>query len=127
MGEQRIDLDTGALKLEELKAIMEHMPADVTFADAENAIRFYTGRYRIFDRSPEIIGTSMITCHSPGSQGNVERLVAELRDGWRDEATFIEEKDGRPVHIRYLPVREGDTYLGILEIVQWADEIGIQG
>jgi len=124
MAAERIDLDTGALKLEELKAILEHLPADVTFADAENVLRFYTGRYRIFNRTPESIGTSMIACHSPGSQGNVERLVAELRDGWRDEATFLEEKGGRPVHVRYLPIRDGDTYLGVLEIAQWADEIG---
>ncbi len=99
----------------------------MTFADAENVLRFYTGRYRIFSRTPDIIGTSMIECHSPGSQGNVERLVAELRDGWRDEATFLEEKDGRPVHIRYLPVRDGDEYLGILEIAQWADDMGAPG
>jgi DUF438 domain-containing protein len=124
MSDSRVELDTGALKLEELRSILEHLPADVTFADAENVLRFYTGRYRIFDRTPETIGTSMIECHSPSSRANVERLVAELRDGWRDEATFLEEKGGRPVHIRYLPVRDNGTYLGILEIAQWADEIG---
>jgi DUF438 domain-containing protein len=123
MHDQRHELDTGSLRLDELKAIMESMPADVTFADAENVLRFYTGRYRIFDRTPDVIGTSMIDCHSPASRDGVERLVAELRDGWRDEATFLEEKNGRPVHVRYLPVREGDRYLGVLEIAQWADEI----
>jgi DUF438 domain-containing protein len=119
-----MELDTGALELHEMRSVLEHLPADVTFADAENVLRFYTGRYRIFDRRPEIIGTSMIECHSPSSRAAVERLVAELRDGWRDEATFLEEKDGRPVHIRYVPVREGGRYLGILEVAQWADEIG---
>ena len=120
----RIDLDTGSLTLAEMRAMLESMPADVTFADADNIIRFYTGRYRIFDRKPENIGESVITCHSPGSQGRVEQLISELREGWREEATFLESKNGRPVHVRYLPLRDGEEYLGTLEIVQWADEIG---
>ncbi len=124
MSTEHFDLDTGSLSLTEMQAILESFPADVTFIDAEGLVRFYTGRYRIFNRTPEIIGTDVIVCHSPGSQARVAQLIAELRDGWRDEATFLEEKHGRPVHVRYLPVRDGDTYLGVLEICQWADEIG---
>ena len=125
MAEERIDLDEGELTVRQMRAMLESMPADITFADADNMIRFYTGRYRIFDREPENIGTSVIACHSPGIQGDVDRLIAELRDGWRDEAVFLEEKGGRPVSVRYVPIRDGDDYLGILEIAQWADEVGV--
>jgi DUF438 domain-containing protein len=124
MNVKRLELETGALTLIEMKAMLEAWPADVTFVDAENTIRFYTGRYRIFRRSPENIGTDVVDCHSARSRPQVAQLIAELRDGWRDEATFLEEQDGRPVHIRYLPVRDGDEYLGMLEVAQWADEIG---
>jgi len=120
---ERFDLDTGALTLVELRAILESLPADVTFADADNIVRFYTGRYRIFNRRPENIGTNVVECHSPGTRPEVARLIGELREGWRDEATFLSEKNGRPVHVRYLPVRSGEEYLGLLEIVQWLDEI----
>ena len=125
MAEERIDLDEGELTVREMRALLETWPADVTFADADNIIRFYTGRHRIFDREPENIGTSVIACHSPGIQGDVERLITELRDGWRDEATFLEEKGGRFVSVRYIPVRDGEEYLGILEVAQWVDEVGI--
>jgi DUF438 domain-containing protein len=125
MSVKRYELETGALTLIEMKAIFEAWPADVTFVDAENLIRFYTERYRIFRRTPDAIGTDVVDCHSAASRPRVAQLIAELRDGWRDEATFVEEQDGRPVHIRYLPVRDGGEYLGTLEVAQWADEIGV--
>jgi DUF438 domain-containing protein len=119
----RIELDTGVLSLGELKAILESLPADCTFADADNVTRFYTKRYRIFDRRPEHIGINVVDCHSADTRVRVAQLLSELATGWRDEAVFLTHKDGRPVNVRYLPVRDGDgAYLGVLEIAQWADE-----
>jgi len=123
--DKRVELETGVLALRELRAVLESMPADVTFADAQNVIRFYTERYRIFGRRPEDIGSDVVECHSPGTRPRVAALIAELRDGCMNQATFLTEKGGRPVHVRYVPVREGETFLGILEIAQWADEIGV--
>ncbi len=124
MSDERIALDEGGLTVQEMRAILESMPADVTFVDADDKVRFYTGRYRIFSRKPEDIGADVVECHSPGFQGEAARLISELRNGWRDEATFLSEKNGRIVSIRYLPIRDGDEYLGILEVAQWADEVG---
>jgi len=121
---ERFNLETGALTTAQMRAILESLPADCTFADADNVIRFFTGRYRIFDRRPEHIGTSVIDCHSEATRPRVTQLIGELATGWRDEAVFLSEKDGRPVHVRYLPVRDaGGEYLGVLEIAQWADEV----
>jgi hypothetical protein len=122
--EQRHDLDTGSLRVDEMRALLESMPADITFSDADNIIRFYTGRYRIFDRGPENIGTSVIDCHSPASWPTVEKLIRELASGERDDAVFPTEKNGRPVHVRYMPVRDGDgVYLGVLEVCQYTDDL----
>jgi DUF438 domain-containing protein len=50
-------------------------------------------------------------------------MLAEFRDGWRDDAMFASTRDGRLVNVRYVALREADgTYLGCLEIAQWADE-----
>ncbi len=121
---ERIGLDTGSLTVAQMSAILESLPADCTFADADNITRFFTGRHRIFDRSPELIGTSMIECHSEATRARVAQLVSELATGWRDEAVFLEEKDGRQVHVRYVPVRDASgSYLGVFEIAQWLDEV----
>lgn len=120
----RHPLAAGALSVAEMASILESLPADCTFADADNVTRFYTERYRIFDRTPSIIGTSVIDCHSPATRDNVARLISELASGWRDEAVFVEEKDGRPVHVRYIAVRDSSgAYMGVFEIVQWLDEL----
>jgi uncharacterized protein len=121
--EDRHSLETGRLTLAQMKGILESIPADCTFSDAENIVRFYTERHRIFDRKPSVIGTSVIDCHSPASRPRVEQLISELASGWRDEAVFLTEKNERPVHVRYLPVRDSEgEYLGVFEIAQWADQ-----
>jgi DUF438 domain-containing protein len=53
----------------------------------------------------------------------VTQLVSELATGWRDDASFVEETDGRLVHTRYIAVRDGEEYLGCMEVAQWVDEI----
>ena len=90
---ERIELDTGALTVAEMRAILESIPADCTFADADNITRFYTGRHRIFDRSPALIGTNMIECHSEATRAHVSQLVSELATGWRDEAVFVDGEE----------------------------------
>jgi DUF438 domain-containing protein len=119
-----ISLEFGRLNLSELAAAFSAIPADVTFVDAENFVRYYSA-YRIFSRTPDCLDRGVLDCHAPGTRPRVARLLAELRDGWRDEATFLEEKQGRPVRTTYTAVRgEGGQYLGCLEVAQWADEIG---
>ena len=117
-----IDLPFGRLSLEQLVGVLAAMPADITFVDAEDVVRYYSA-YRIFSRTPECLDRGVLECHSPSTRPGVARLIAELRDGWRDEAVFLTEKDGRPVQTRYAAVRDSEgAYLGCLEIALWADE-----
>lgn len=124
MAAERIQLATGSLTAAELVALVESYPADVTFVDVEGVVRYYSERYRIFSRAPENVGTHVSDCHSPGTRPRIERLLSELASGWRDEAVFLEQKDGRLVHVRYRAVRDGaGAYVGVLEVAQWADEV----
>lgn len=117
-----IRLAHGALTPQQLTAAFAAFPADVTFVDADDVVRYYS-QYRIFSRTPECLDRGVLECHSPGTRAQVARLIAELRDGWRDDAVFLTEKDGRPVQTRYAAVHGADgEYLGCLEIAQWADE-----
>jgi DUF438 domain-containing protein len=121
MAHGSIDFPSGSLSCEQVVAVFSAIPADVTFVDADNIVRYYS-EYRIFDRTPTCLDQDVLDCHSPRSRPGIERLIAELRDGWRDEATFLELKNGRSVSVRYSAVRDAEgSYLGLVEVATWAD------
>jgi hypothetical protein len=115
-----IVLPTGALGLEQLKALFATLPVDITFVDADDRVRFFSeGRNRVFERPKAILGRLVQHCHPPGSVDVVERIVADFRSGRRDVAEFWIDFRGRFVHIRYFALRdERETYLGTLEVTQ---------
>jgi DUF438 domain-containing protein len=112
----------GSLTPRQLVAAFAALHADVTFVDADGIVRYYSD-YRIFSRTAETLGTHVERCHSEATRARVAQLISELATGWRDDAAFIEDKDGRLVNTRYIAVRDGDEYLGCLEVAQWVDEI----
>jgi DUF438 domain-containing protein len=113
-------LPTGALSLEQLKAIFATLPVDITFVDAEDRVRFFSeGPNRVFARPKAILGRLVQHCHPPGSVGIVERILSDFRSGRQDVAEFWIDFKGRFAHIRYFALRdEAGTYLGTLEVTQ---------
>lgn len=121
MAPERIELPNGSLSVEQAAAVFSAIPADVTFVDADNVVRYYS-EYRIFERTPTCLGQDVIECHPARSRTGIARLISELRDGWRDDATFLELKGGRPVNVRYVALRDAEgAYLGVVEVASWAD------
>jgi uncharacterized protein len=112
----------GTLPEEVLAAVLAALPMDITFVDKDDAIRYYSD-YRIFKRTPEILGTSVQNCHSPASQRQVKAVLDNLKSGRRETVQMWAEKDGRQVSVRYVAVRSktGD-YLGMIEVAEWAVE-----
>jgi len=119
-----IRFPAGVLTRDQLAAAFSAIPADVTFIDADGIVRYYS-EYRIFSRTRDCLDRDVLECHPSATRAGVAQLVGELRDGWREEALFLTEKNGRPVSVRYSAVRDaGGAYLGCLEVAQWADEVG---
>jgi hypothetical protein len=120
VGRGLVVLPTGALGLEQLKAIFATLPVDITFVDAENRVRFFSeGPNRVFARPKAILGRLVQHCHPPGSVGVVERILSDFRSGRQDVAEFWIDFKGRFAHIRYFALRdEGGVYLGTLEVTQ---------
>ena len=117
-----VPLDTGALTPEQVRLVMNELQLDLTFVDEHNVIRYYSEHFRVFERTPEDIGTDVVACHSPGTRSRVERLLSELASGWRDSAEFLEKKGERLVDVRYVALRdEAGAYRGCLEIASWAE------
>jgi DUF438 domain-containing protein len=120
VGKGLVVLPTGALGLEQLKAIFATLPVDITFVDAEDRVRFFSeGPNRVFARPKAILGRLVQHCHPPGSVGIVERILSDFRSGRQDVAEFWIDFKGRFAHIRYFALRdEAGTYLGTLEVTQ---------
>jgi DUF438 domain-containing protein len=105
-----------------LAAILNSLPLDITFIDRNNVIRYFND-YRIFKRTPEILGTDVRDCHSPASLEAVDKVIDDLKSGRCDAVEFKPTKNGRPVRVRYIAVRGDDgEYLGLAELCRWADE-----
>ena len=120
VGKGLVVLPTGALSLEQLKAVFATLPVDVTFVDAEDRVRFFSeGQKRVFARPKAILGRLVQHCHPPGSVNVVERILSDFRSGKQDVAEFWIDFKGRFAHIRYFALRdEKGAYLGTLEVTQ---------
>jgi hypothetical protein len=119
-GATAISVGVGSLTRDQLKALVEVLPVDLTFVDSDDRVAFFSeGKDRIFARSPSIIGRKVQNCHPPQSVEVVERIVADFRSGKQNVAEFWINLKGRFVNIRYFAVRADDgKYLGTLEVTQ---------
>lgn len=115
-----VELPNGALSLQQLAAIFNTLPVDLTFVDADDRVAFFSeGRDRIFARSRAILGRKVQHCHPPKSVDVVNRILEDFRSGRQNVAEFWIQHHGRFVHIRYFAVRDaGGAYLGTLEVTQ---------
>lgn len=115
-----ITLPSGHLSLRQLTALLNALPMDLTFVDAEGRVGFFSeGEDRVFARNRAIIGRRVEDCHPPKSVHIVEQVVDDLKSGRRDVAEFWIQMGERFVHIRYFAVRDPEgTYLGTLEVTQ---------
>ncbi|MGY4706478.1 PAS domain-containing protein [Candidatus Bipolaricaulota sp. J31] len=115
-----IELPTGKFTLEELEAILNTLPVDITFVDKDDTVRYFNEtKDRVFVRTKAILGRKVQNCHPQKSVHIVERILNDFRNRRREVAEFWIDHGGRLVYIRYLPVwgRDGE-YLGVIEVTQ---------
>lgn len=119
-----IVLPTGVLKMNQLIAMFQTLPVDLTFVDAQDRVRFYSeGKERVFPRTKSVIGREVVNCHPPKSMHMVQQILDDFRSGVRDTADFWIDMRGKKIYIRYFALREADEYLGCLEVTQEVSEI----
>jgi PAS domain S-box-containing protein len=115
-----LQFDTGNLTKEEIEAILNTLPIDITFVDKDDTVRFFNkAEKRIFVRTKAILGRKVQLCHPQKSIHIVNRILEAFKKGEKDVAEFWINKDGRLIYIRYFAVRDKNgKYLGTLEVTQ---------
>jgi DUF438 domain-containing protein len=116
----RIRLPTGSFTVRELEALLNALPFDATFVDAEDRVRYFTqGGERVFSRSRAVLGRKVQYCHPPSSVHTIDRILEAFREGDQDRAAFWIDRRGRFVHIEYVALRDSaGSYLGCVEVTQ---------
>ena len=115
-----ISFDAGALMAEEINAIFNTIPFDMTFIDKDGHVKYFTqGKERIFDRPKTILGRHVHMCHPPQSVDVVETIINGFKNGSKDHEDFWIDFHKMFVHIRYYAIRDKQgNYLGTLEVTQ---------
>lgn len=126
----RFETETGALNFEEMLAVFNTLPLDLTFVDENNKVKFFTKpKDRIFPRSPAILGRDVEKCHPPESVHVVNQILDSFKSGKQDSATFWIKVKGRMILIQYFALRDSEgKYIGTLEASQdITDTVKLEG
>ena len=115
-----LQFETGSLTKEELEAILDTLPVDVTFVGSDDAVKYFNkAEGRVFVRAKSVIGRKVQQCHPQKSIHIVSRIVEAFKKGEKDVAEFWIPLDNRLIHIRYFAVRDKNgNYMGTMEVTQ---------
>ncbi len=119
-GASAVAFPSGTLAFDQLLALFNALPVDLTLVDAEDRVAWFSeGPDRVFERSRAVIGRSVQLCHPPKSLHIVNRILEDFRAGRQSVAEFWIQMGPKFVHIRYFALRgEAGAYLGTLEVTQ---------
>jgi PAS domain S-box-containing protein len=111
---------SGNLTTEQLAAVMETIPVEISFVDQDDLVRFWNKHEtRIFRRPLSVEGKNVRNCHPAKSVDKVLKILSDFKSGKRNVAEFWINLQGKIVYIRYFPVRDASgSYLGTLEVSQ---------
>ena len=114
-----IALIGGSLTVDQLNAMLNTMPMEVTFVDHEDINRYFNDGEKVFKRPTTAIGRDVFSCHPPKVEPIVRGIIESFRKGERDNVAVWLEKVGRPFYVNYMAVRDqNNNYIGTLELVQ---------
>jgi len=109
------------LSYEQIDAIMETLPFEVTFVDAEDTVAYFNklDKTKLFPRTRSVIGRKVEKCHPEKSVDTVNQIVSGFKERTMDHAEFWIDFRGDKILIRYYPVySEAGEYMGVLEVTQ---------
>lgn len=124
--EGNIAFGTGYLTVKELERMLNRLPLELTFIDADGIVKYYNDGpgEKIFMRTKSALGRQVENCHPPKSVALMKQLVSDLKSGKKSQEIMWYEEGGKFIVVHYCALRDEDgTYLGVLEYVQEVQSI----
>lgn len=117
--DSEIVMPGGHMNVEQLTALLNTIPLEITFVDADNINRFFNEGPKVFKRPQMAIDRDVFSCHPPKIESMVRAIIGDFRKGVRDSVPIWMNKNGRAMLVTYMAVRDrNQKYLGTVEIVQ---------
>ena len=115
-----IKLPSGNFTVEELTALLNTLPVDITFVDKNDKVKYFSqAKERIFPRTRAILNRNVRMCHPPSSVHIVEEILSDFKSGKEDQASFWIQMGEKFIHIDYFAMKGSNgEYLGTLEVSQ---------
>lgn len=117
--EGEIVIPGGHMTLEQLTALLNTIPIEITFVDADNINRYFNEGPKVFKRPGMAIDREVFSCHPPKIEPMVRGIINDFRNGVRDTVPVWMDKGGKCFLVTYMAVRDKNKkYLGTVEVVQ---------
>lgn len=114
-----IHMPGGHMTIWQLTALLNTIPLEISFIDAEDRNCYFNEGPKVFKRAQMALGRSVFTCHPPKVETMVRRIIGEFREGTLDRVPVWMDKGGRTMLVTYMAVRdESGEYMGTMELVQ---------
>lgn len=114
-------LPSGHLTPYQLDAMLNTIPMELTFIDDKSVNRYFNDGdgTKLFKRPLTALDREVFSCHPPRIEPMVHAIIEDFRNGNRDSVDVWNSRDGQPVLVRYMAIRDKENhYIGTLECVQ---------
>lgn len=116
---EEIVMPGGHMTIEQLTALLNTIPLEISFIDDNNINRFFNEGPKVFKRPGMAIDREVFSCHPPKIEPMVRAIIEDFRNNKRDSVQVWTEKGGRSMLVTYMAVRDKEeNYIGTVEIVQ---------
>ena len=109
----------GHMTVEQLSAMLNTIPLEITFVDKENINRYFNEGSKVFKRPGMAIDREVFSCHPPKIEVQVRKIIESFKNKMADRVPIWMEKNGRTMLVTYMAVRnKAGEYIGTVELVQ---------
>ncbi len=116
-----LDVGTGFLSVEEFKALFRSLPVEVTYANLDDRVKFYSVSFlhKGFARTKTIIGRRLEYCHPPRLEAMVKNIAKEVKESRAPYREFWTRMGDRIIRVLIVPVKDDKgNVLGVAEVVE---------
>ena len=122
-----INLLTGSLSLNALYQVLNILPFEVTFADENDFIAYYSDNpQRVNSRTVDLLGQPFLSLFNQDEQEAISQILRDLHQGAADHYEQWFPQNKQTIYNNFYAVRDEDgTFLGTLQFT--GDITRIQG